>query len=87
MVRSPELTLSAHGDGTYTLRSVSNEAGAIDEDTDSGTYTVAANGVLTFHPSDGGSSPTGQVSADGNVFVLGNVNGGDEPKMYIGVRQ
>jgi hypothetical protein len=81
-------TLYAHGDGTFTVTYRSNAAGVIKTTgEDAGTYTVDANkGTMTVTAS-GGDPLAGQVSADGNVFVLGHYTTGQEPKMYVGVRQ
>jgi hypothetical protein len=52
----------------------------------SGTYTVAADGTFNLVVS-GGSSLTGRVSADGNVFALTDVTSGDAPILVLGLRQ
>jgi hypothetical protein len=79
-------TVYAHGDGTYALNYTSNDAGTITTGQDSGTYTVDANNG-TLKTVGSGDSHSGQISADGNVLVLGTTIAGQEPKMFVGVRQ
>jgi hypothetical protein len=69
--------------GTYDQ----NEAGtASTGNSISGTYTVAADGTFNLVVS-GGSSLTGRVSADGNVFALTDITSGDAPILVLGLRQ
>ena len=80
-------TIYAHGDGTYTVDYTDNAAGAVTTTAGAGgTYTVSDNGALTFTAQSSVSS-IGQVSADGNVIVIGDVNSGGVPLVAVGVRQ
>jgi beta-lactam-binding protein with PASTA domain len=79
-------TIYAHGDGTYTGTYTFNNAGTVTTgNPDSGTYTVSANGALVI--TSQGVVSTGQISADGNVYVLSDVNSGQPPAVAVGVRQ
>jgi hypothetical protein len=80
-------TIYAHGDGTYTVDYTENVAGTVTTSTGAtGTCTVGDNGALTFTAQSGASS-IGQVSADGNVIVVGDVSSGGVPVVAVGVRQ
>ena len=78
-------TVYAHGDGTYTVDYTQNAAGTVTTATATGTYTVSDAGALVVTTQGGVSS--GQISADGNAFVLGNISSGESPAMAVGVRQ
>ena len=54
--------------------------------TDSGTYTVAADGTLTLTDSEG-NVYNGGISADGNALVLANVSSNESPAIAVAVRQ
>jgi hypothetical protein len=80
-------TLYAHGDGTYTVDYTQNAAGAVTTaNTTTGTYTVSATGALVITTQSGVSS-SGQISADGNAIVLGDISSGEPPAVAVGVRQ
>ena len=80
-------TVYAHGDGTYTVDYTQNAAGVVTTaNTATGTYTVSAVGALVITTQSGVSS-SGQISADGNAIVLGDVSSGEPPAMAVGVRQ
>lgn len=79
-------TIYAHGDGTYTVDYTQNAAGAVTTTTGaSGTYTLSTTGALTL--TDSGVSSSGQISADGNAIVFGNISSGEVPVVAVGVRQ
>ncbi len=78
-------TVYAHGDGTYTVDYTQNAAGTVTTATAAGTYTVSDAGALVV--TQGGASSSGQISADGNTIVLGNISSGESPAMAVGVRQ
>ncbi len=80
------ITVFAYGNGTYESTSTKNANGTITNDTETGTYTVAADGTMTFTDS-GGNVSTGAISADGNALVLANVTSGGTPAILVGVRQ
>jgi hypothetical protein len=79
-------TVYAHGDGTFTVDYTQNAAGTVTTATATGTYTVSDAGALLV-TTQGGVSSSGQISADGNAFVLGNISSGEAPAMAVGVRQ
>lgn len=80
-------TLYAHGDGTYTVDYTQNATGTVTTaNTDTGTYTVSATGALVVTTQSGVSS-SGQISADGNAIVLGDISSGEPPAVAVGVRQ
>jgi hypothetical protein len=81
------ITLFAYGNGTYSVifTKMSN-AGVTTGNTDTGTYTVAANGTLTLIDSEG-DIYNGGVSADGNTLVLASVAAEQNPAIFVGVRQ
>jgi hypothetical protein len=79
-------TVYAHGDGTYTVDYTQNAAGTVTTATATGTYTVSDAGALVV-TTQGGVSSSGQISADGNAIVLGNISSGQSPAMAVGVRQ
>jgi hypothetical protein len=80
------ITLFAYGNGTYSATLTKNANGIITSDTDNGTYTVAADGTLTFTDSAGNVS-NGAISADGNTLVLANITSSETPAILVGVRQ
>jgi hypothetical protein len=81
------ITLFAYGNGTYSVifTKLSN-SGVTTDNTDTGTYTVAANGVMTITDSEG-DVYTGGVSADGNALVLASVAAQQQPAIFVGFRQ
>jgi hypothetical protein len=80
------ITLFAYGNGTFFTSQTKNSQGTIGTSNDSGTYTVADDGTLTFTDADG-IVGTGAISADGNALVLGNITSGQTPSIWVGVRQ
>jgi hypothetical protein len=81
------ITLFAYGNGTYSVifTKLSN-AGVTTGNTDTGTYTVAANGTLTLIDSEG-DIYNGGVAPDGNTLVLASVAAEQNPAIFVGVRQ
>lgn len=79
-------TAFAHGNGTYSITYTRNDNGTVSTGTDTGMYTVTANGTLTLTGSSG-DVHTGAVSADGNTLVLASINSAEAPAIYVGVRQ
>jgi hypothetical protein len=80
-------TIYAHGDGTYTVDYTQNATGTVTTaNTATGTYTVGAAGALVVTTQSGVSS-SGQISADGNAIVLGDITSGEPPAVAVGVRQ
>jgi len=81
------ITLFAHGNGTYGINFTKNAQGTITtNNTNSGTYTMAADGTLALTDSDG-KIYNGAISADGNALALGSVTSGLSPAIFVGVRQ
>jgi hypothetical protein len=80
------ITLFAYGNGTFFISQTKNSDGTIATGYDSGTYTVAADGTLTYTDADG-IVGNGAISADGNALVLGNITSGQSPTIWVGVRQ
>jgi hypothetical protein len=80
------ITLFAYGNGTFFTSQTKNSQGTIGTSNDSGTYTVAEDGTLTYTDADG-IVGTGAISADGNALVLGNITSGQSPTIWVGVRQ
>ena len=73
------------GAGNINGTGIRNDVGAISNITVTGTYSVAVDGTLTVSPT--GSKPlTGSLSVDGQKLVLTNLNTGDSPSIWIGVR-
>ncbi len=81
------ITLFAYGNGGFsvTFTKMSN-AGVTTGNTDTGTYTVAANGTLTLIDSEG-DIYNGGLTADGNALVLASVAAEQNPAIFVGVRQ
>jgi hypothetical protein len=73
------------GAGNIKGTGIRNDAGTISNITVTGTYSVAADGALTVSPT-GGKPLTGSVSVDGQQLVLTNLNTGDSPSIWLGVR-
>jgi hypothetical protein len=81
------ITLFAYGNGTYNVIFTKNAGGTITtNNTDSGTYTLAADGTLTLTDSEG-DVESGAISADGNALVLASVASNQNPAIFVGVRQ
>ena len=81
------ITLFAYGNGTYSVIFTKNGNGTITtNNTDTGTYTVAADGTLTLTDSET-DVYNGAISADGNALVLGSVASQQNPAIFVGVRQ
>jgi hypothetical protein len=81
------ITLFAYGNGTYSVIFSKNSNGTITtNNTDTGTYTVAADGTLTITDSEG-DVESGAISADGNALVLASVASDQNPAIFVGVRQ
>jgi len=81
------ITLFAYGNGTYSVIFSKNANGTITtNNTDTGTYTVAADGTLTLTDSEG-DVENGAISADGNALVLASVASDQNPAIFAGVRQ
>lgn len=81
------ITLFAYGDGTFSVIFTKNAQGTITtNNTDDGSYTVAADGTLTLTDSEG-NVYNGAISADGNALVLGSVTSNESPAIFVGVRQ
>ncbi len=65
-----------------TSGAINNNNGSItDNGTNSGTYSVAANGVVTLS-----NGLTGAVSFDGKVFVLSQLQQGHNPGVVVGLK-
>ena len=73
------------GAGNVNGTGTSNDAGTISNITVTGTYSVAPDGALMVSPT-GGKPLTGSVSVDGQKLVLTNLNTGDAPNIWFGVR-
>jgi PASTA domain len=81
------ITLLAYGNGSYSVIYTKNANGNITtNNTDTGTYTVAADGTLTITDSEG-DVYNGAMSADGNALVLASVASAQNPAIFVGVRQ
>ena len=81
------ITLFAYGNGAYSVMFTKNGAGTITtNNTDTGTYTVAADGTLTLTDSEG-DLESGAISADGNALVLASVASDQNPAIFVEVRQ
>jgi hypothetical protein len=81
------ITLFAYGNGTFSIIFTKNAAGTITtNNTESGTYTVAADGALALTDSEG-NLYNGALSADGNALVLGSITSSESPSIFVGVRQ
>lgn len=81
------ITLFAYGDGTYSVTFAKNANGTITtNNTGTGTYTVAADGTLML-TDPAGDVENGAISADGNALVLASVASGQNPAIFVGVRQ
>jgi hypothetical protein len=81
------LTLTCDGAGSWTGTGSRNEAGTITSISVTGTYTVAANGAMTFS-SNGGTPLNGGVSVDGNTILLSQTTAsGATPVTAIAIRQ
>jgi hypothetical protein len=80
------ITLFAYGDGTYSIIFTKNANGTITNDTDSGTYTVGADGTSTLTDSEG-NVYNGAISADGNALILAGITSAETPAIFVGVRQ
>jgi hypothetical protein len=81
------ITLFAYGNGAYSVMFTKNSAGTITtNNTDTGTYIVAADGTLTLTDSEG-DIESGAISADGNALVLASVASDQNPAIFVEVRQ
>ena len=80
------ISITFDGAGDYTGTDTNNDAGTISTSSISGTYTVASNGALSGLDL-GGNSYTGQLSADGNTFVITNLTSSQMPAILVGVKQ
>jgi hypothetical protein len=81
------ITLFAYGDGTYSVTSTNNTNRTITtNNTDTGTYTIAADGTLTLIDSKG-DVYNGAIAADGNALVLASITSPQSPAVFAGVRQ
>jgi hypothetical protein len=81
------ITLFAYGNGTYSVIYAKNANGTITtNNTDTGTYTVAADGTLELIDSEG-DVYDGAISADGNALALSSVASQQNPAIFAGVRQ
>ena len=81
------ITLFAYGNGTFSVILTKNANGTITtNNTDTGTYTVAADGTLTLTDSEG-DVYNGAISADGNALVLASIASQQNPAIFVGVRQ
>ena len=82
-----DITLFAYGNGTYSVTSTNNTNRIITtNNTDTGTYTIAADGTLTLIDSKG-ELYNGAIAADGNALVLASVTSTQSPAVFAGVRQ
>jgi hypothetical protein len=81
------LTITCDGAGNWTGTGSRNQAGTISSISISGTYTVAANGSMTFSP-NGGTPLNGGVSVDGNTILLSQTtSSGAIPVTAVAIRQ
>jgi hypothetical protein len=82
-------TMFFDGAGNWNATFIDNDNGSITTDnTQSGTYSVTSNGILTLTQVNG-NVHTGGVSADGNIIVAANLTGGgaEQPRIFVGFRQ
>ncbi len=77
--------LSFDGAGNMTGTGKKNDGGVLSNISVAGTYSVAADGTLTVTPT-GGNPLTGGVSGFGAGLVLTDLNAGDSPNAWVGVR-
>ena len=81
------LTITCDGAGNWTGTGSRNQAGTISSISISGTYTVAANGAMTFSP-NGGTPLNGGVSLDGNKMLFSQTTlSGVTPVTAVAIRQ
>ncbi len=81
------LTLTFDGAGNFTGSESENDGGTVTSNlAASGTYSVTTSGSVTL-TSSGGSALTGQISADGDTMVLGDLTSGDAPSLYVAIKQ
>ncbi len=79
-------TATADGAGNWTSSQDEDDDGTIASTTSSGTDTITANGALTLTPS--GDAPyMGNLSADGNTFVVENLNAGGNPELIVATKR
>jgi hypothetical protein len=75
-------TFTLKSDGTYDNGSATvNVSGTITQAMDSGAVTVSANGILS------NSGSAGAISANGDLFVIHDIQAGEWPALIIGVRR
>lgn len=74
-------TVTFDGLGGATVDSFLNTDGVISADTGPATYSVAADGTLTF------GTATGGVLADGSVIVVSTMTGGSDPEINLWIRK